>query len=218
MTAEIIKLDLAHTETAFSRCREVVRAGGVLAYPTDTFYGLGVDPHDPRAIQRLFVVKGRQADQPILLLLADAGAVKDWVAAVTPQAERLMQRFWPGPLTLVFTAKAGVPAELTAGTGTIGLRVPGSAITRQLLAFLGTALTGTSANRSGAQSPATAVQVVESLGTGVDLVLDSGSTAGNRPSTVVDVRNESPTVIREGAILARDIAAQALNSFTKAVP
>jgi len=206
MPPRIVTIDPVHPDIAFDRCGEVIRSGGVLAYPTDTLYGLGVDPRDPRAVQRLFALKGRQADQPILLLLPDAGAVKDWAAAVTPQAERLMQRFWPGPLTLVFTAQAGVARELTAGTGTIGLRVPGSAITRQLLAFLGTALTGTSANRSGAKDPETAAQVLETLGAGVDLVLDGGRTAGARPSTVVDVRTDTPLVIREGAIRSGDIA------------
>ncbi len=205
MTAEIIKIDPAHPEQAFSRCRDVIRAGGVIVYPTDTFYGLGADPKNPAAVRKLFEIKGRQADQPILLLIKDANEVRDWAAEITPQAEGLMKKFWPGPLTLVFKAKPEVMPELTGGAGTIGLRVPGNALTRQLLASLGTALTGTSANISGRPSPRTAQEAAEAIGGMVDLVLDGGMTAGDKPSTVVDVSADAPKVIREGAIPSREI-------------
>jgi len=201
--AYVIKFDPARPEAAFSRCREVISSGGVIAYPTDTFYGLGADPKNPTAVKKLFSIKSRQADRPILVLLPDQAAVRDWAAEITPQAEGLMKKFWPGPLTLVFTAKKGVLPELTAGTGTIGLRIPGNPLTRQLLSYLGTALTGTSANVSGSPDPRTAEEVEASFGGEVDLILDSGSTAGGKPSTVVDVRSKRPKVIREGAIPAR---------------
>src|SRR3990172_582342 len=115
-----------------------------------------------------------------------------------------MKRFWPGPLTLVFKAKPEVPAELTGGTGTIGLRVPGNALTRRLLASLGAALTGTSANVSGRRSPRTAQEAAEAIGGMVDLVLDGGRAEGGDPSTVVDVSADGPKVIREGAIPSRE--------------
>jgi L-threonylcarbamoyladenylate synthase len=203
--ATIIRIDLAHSEQSISLCREVIRAGGVIAYPTDTVYGLGADPKNIRAVRKLFSIKGRQADQPILLLIADASEVRDWASEVNPAAERLMKKFWPGPLTLVFKAKPDVMAELTGGTGTIGLRVPGNALTRQLLASLGTALTGTSANISGRPSPCTAQEASEVIGGMVDLVLDGGRTEGGNPSTVVDVSTDRPKVIREGAIPSREI-------------
>lgn len=205
MTAEIIKIDSAHPEHAFSRCRDIVRAGGVIAYPTDTFYGLGADPENPVAVKRIFAIKGRQADQPILLLISEPSEVRNWTGDVSPQAEKLIRRFWPGPLTLVFKSAARVIPELSKGTGTIGLRVPGNSVTRGMLVHIGTALTGTSANRSGRPSPETAAEAMEAVGSLVDLIVDAGRTAGGKPSTVVDVSAAEPRVIREGAISARDV-------------
>ena len=205
MRTPIVEIDPAHPEKAFSRCRDAIRAGGVIAYPTDTVYGLGADPKNAGAVRKLFSIKGRQADQPILLLLKDASEVRDWASEVNPAAESLMKKFWPGPITLVFKAKPDVMAELTGGTGKIGLRVPGNALTRQLLASLDTALTGTSANISGRPSPCTAQEASEVIGGMVDLVLDGGRAEGGNPSTVVDVSTERPMVIREGAIPSREI-------------
>jgi L-threonylcarbamoyladenylate synthase len=205
MRTEIMKIDPAHPEKAFSRCRDVIRSGGVIVYPTDTFYGLGADPKNPAAVRKLFEIKGRRTDQPILLLIPDAHDVRDWADGITAAADRLMKRFWPGPLTLVFKAKAGVLPELTAGTGTIGLRVPDSALDHGLLRYLDSALTGTSANISGGPSPRTAREALESVGGRVDLVLDGGETAGGRPSTVVDVSSDEPKVIRPGAVNLRDL-------------
>lgn len=202
---EIVKIDPANPDQAFARCSEVIRAGGVIAYPTDTFYGLGADPKNPPAVRRLFEIKGRSGDQPILLLIPNALHVRLWADEVTLRAEEIMKRFWPGPLTLVFKAKSDVLPVLTAGTGAIGLRVPGSGIGRDLLGFLDAALTATSANRSGGPSPRTAHDVMSSLGGMIDLILDGGETPGGRPSTVVDMRFDRPVVIRDGAVDARDI-------------
>jgi L-threonylcarbamoyladenylate synthase len=205
MPATIVTIDQTHAERSLSLCRDVIRAGGIIAYPTDTVYGLGADPRNINAVRTLFSIKGRQVDQPILLLIKDAGEVTDWASEITPAAERLMNKFWPGPLTLVFKAKPDVMAELTGGTGTIGLRVPGSAATRRLLAFLGTALTGTSANISGKPSPRTAQEASDVIGGMIDLVLDGGSAEGGIASTVVDVSTDRPKVIREGALASRDM-------------
>ena len=205
MRTPIIEVDPIHPEKAFSRCREVIHAGGVIVYPTDTLYGLGADPTNPDAVRKLFTIKSRQADQPILLLIKDANEVREWAAEITPRAERLMKKFWPGPLTLVFKAKPEVMAELTGGTGTIGLRVPGNALTRQLLASLGIALTGTSANIAGQPGPRTAREAAGAIGEMVGMVLDGGRTEGGNPSTVVDVSGDEPKVIREGAIPSREI-------------
>ena len=179
MRTKIIKINPARPEVAYSRCREVVASGGVIAYPTDTFYGLGADPENPVAVKRLYAIKGRQKDQPILLLIADPADTGRWAAEITADAAELMSRYWPGRLTLVFSAKAGVLPELTAGTGTIGLRVPGCVLARDLIGFIGRALTGTSANISGRTSPRTAGEVAEELGDRVDLILDGGRAAGH---------------------------------------
>ena len=199
MAAALLKLN-GDLEPVAARCRDVVRAGGVIAYPTDTFYGLGADPGNREAVKRLFSIKGRRTDQPILLLLSDRNEVHAWASSVTPSAERLMDRFWPGPLTLVFPAAAHVLPELTGGSGKIGLRVPGNSRTRSLLHALGTALTGTSANRSGGRDLRTAEEVMAEIGDRVDLVLDGGPAVGDLPSTVVDVSTEPPRIIRQGII------------------
>ena len=200
MTAEIIRLDAERADRAFSRCRDVVRRGGVIVYPTDTFYGIGVDPRNPQAVDRVFALKGRSPGQPLLLLLADAAEVPEWAARVSADAELLMKRYWPGPLTLVFEAHPKVLAAVTGGTGTIGLRVPGNDVTRRLLHDIGIALTGTSANRSGRPGAMSAEQAASALGDEVDLILDAGPAAVGTPSTVLDVRSLPFNVIRTGAI------------------
>ncbi len=176
----------------------------MIAYPTDTFYGLGADPRNGSAVERLFDIKGRQVDQPILLLISDSAGIGEWAAEVPPRAAEIMKRYWPGPLTLIFRAKPDVLPELTAGTGTIGLRIPGNALTRDLLRFIGHALTGTSANLAGWPSPRTAQETAGAVGNLVDLVLDGGETVGGKPSTVVDVSADTPRVVREGAVPWRD--------------
>jgi L-threonylcarbamoyladenylate synthase len=200
MTAEAIMLDPVNPERAFSRCRDVIAAGGVIVYPTDTFYGLGVDPANAAALERLFEIKGRALDQPILLLIPGRSEVEKWAATVAPEAERLMKTHWPGALTLVLPARPEVSPLITAGRGTIGLRVPGNEITRRLLAAVGHALTGTSANVSGQASPRTAAEALASLAGKVDLVLDGGTAAGGLPSTIAEIRDNRSFVIREGAV------------------
>jgi L-threonylcarbamoyladenylate synthase len=200
MQVETVKIDPSRPETSFSRCKDVVSRGGVIVYPTDTFYALGADPMNAVAVQRLFEAKGRQGDQPILLLISDPDQVSKWAAEVMPEAERLMREHWPGPLTLVFRARHHVSPLLTAGRGTIGLRVPGNALTRSLLAFVGGALTGTSANISGGTNLRTAREAAAAFGHNIDLVLDGGETSGKKPSTIVDVSSGTPAVIRAGEI------------------
>jgi len=205
MGTEIITIDPAHPEQAFERCRKVIGSGGVIAYPTDTFYGLGADPKNPAAVKRLFAIKGRPPGQPILLLLHDRSQVREWAQRVTAEAEALMDAFWPGPVTLVFQALPSVLPELTGGTDRIGLRVPGSTVTRGLLDALGTALTGTSANLSGGPDLQTAGEVAGMLGGRVQLVLDAGRTPGGRPSSVVDVSAAGMKMVREGAVSEQEL-------------
>jgi L-threonylcarbamoyladenylate synthase len=206
--AETVLFDAGAPEKAFSLCRAVLLSGGVIAYPTETFYGLGADPRNPAAVKRLFEVKGRRPDQPILLLLPDVRSVADWAAEISPTAKKLMSVFWPGPLTLVFKARDSVARELTAGTGTIGLRLSGSALVADLLRFLDMTITGTSANLSGGRSPETAEMVAETIGSGIDLILDGGKTPGGRPSTVFDVSVDPPLLVRDGLVAVREIGKQ----------
>jgi L-threonylcarbamoyladenylate synthase len=193
------------TAPALEAAARLLRAGALVAFPTETFYGLGANALDPAAVARVFAAKGRPADKP-LLVLVDSVAMLDTVAREVPErARRLMARYWPGPLTLVLAARREIPPAVTAGTGTIGVRLPGHAVARALVRAAGVPVTAPSANPHGAASPCTADQVVAGLGARVALVLDAGPTAGGPPSTVLDVTRVPAVVLRPGAVtLAAD--------------
>ena len=189
------------TEVALHQAASVVRDGGVIAFPTETFYGLGVTPWDSAAVQRLFALKGRStASSPILVLIRHRKDLESLISEISPSAELLMNACWPGPLTIVFRASSRVPPLLTAGTGTIGIRLSAAASLQWLLDAVDGPLTGTSANRSGALPAVTAQDVQASLGVDVDLVLDGGRTPGGFASTVVDTTVMPVRLIREGAL------------------
>ncbi len=185
---------------AIQNIRSVLNAGGVIAFPTDTFYGLGADPFNPKAISRIFRIKQRPADNPLLVLIHSRDQLATLTSEVTDNARRLMDRFWPGPLTLVFKAAPGIPRELTAGTGTIGIRLPGHPFTHRLLQELGQPLTAPSANISGEKEPGTAQEAAGTLGEALDLVVDGGPAPGGQLSTVLDSTTDPPTLRREGAL------------------
>ncbi|MCL6499494.1 MAG: threonylcarbamoyl-AMP synthase [Firmicutes bacterium] len=194
----VLRVDAA--APAPRRAVEALRAGDVVVYPTDTVYGLGCDATNPSAVRRVFEIKGRPPDQPVPVLLADVRQA-DELAEIPEGARRLMKRFWPGPLTLVLPSR-GVVAELvTAGTGTVGLRVPDHPVPRALVRACGFPLVGTSANSTGRPAPVTVAQVLSDLDGRVGLVLDGGRLAG-RPSTVVDCTGDRPRVLRPGPIPA----------------
>lgn len=179
----------------------VVQEGGVIAFPTETFYGLGAWPFNAHAVQRVFDLKGRALQAaPILVLIRSRIDLEALTSEITPTAERLMETYWPGPLTLVFRASGSVPSVLTAGTGTIGIRLSAHADVQHLLAAVGGPLTGTSANRSGQPPAATADDVDRTVGMDVDLILNGGETPGGLPSTVVDTTVAPPRLVREGRV------------------
>lgn len=189
------------SEPSLREAGEVVRGGGVIAFPTETFYGLGVDPFNVPAVQRLYDLKGRSPQtSPILVLIRSRHELQALVSEIAPAAERLMQACWPGPLTLVFRAAKAVPSVLSVGTGTIGIRLSGYPDVQRLLEAVGGPLTGTSANRTG-QPPATTAEEVERIfGADVDLIVNGGPTPGGLPSTVVDTTVSPPRLIREGCV------------------
>lgn len=196
MTITRVLSDLSLREAA-----DIVREGGIVAFPTESFYGLGACPFDARAVRRIFDLKGRSLRTgPILVLIRSRADLAPLVTEITPTAERLMESCWPGPLTLVFRASGAVPSALTAGTGMIGVRLSAHPDVQRVLEAVGGPLTGTSANRSG-RPPATTVEEVErALGDSVDAILDGGATPGGLPSTVVDTTVTPPRVIREGRV------------------
>jgi L-threonylcarbamoyladenylate synthase len=186
---------------------DVLRAGGIVALPTDTVYGIACDLGAPGGVERLFAAKSRPPDRAIMLLLADAGQATA-IGRMGPAADVLAERFWPGGLTLVVPRQPGVrlPAALTAGVATIGLRTPDHPTPRELAAAVGP-LPTTSANISGRPQASDPAVIADELGDGIDLVLDGGPAAGGPASTVVDCTSDRPRIIRAGAIEPADLAA-----------
>ncbi len=196
------------SEPSLCEAAGIVREGGVIAFPTETFYGLGACPFHARAVRRIFDLKGRSLRTgPILVLIRSRADLAPLVTEITPMADRLMESCWPGPLTLVFRASDDVPSVLTAGTGTIGVRLSAHPDVQRLLEAIGGPLTGTSANRSGRPPATTAEEVELALGDGVDAILDGGATPGGLPSTVVDTTVTPPRVIREGRVPTASVLA-----------
>jgi L-threonylcarbamoyladenylate synthase len=189
------------------RAAAVIRGGGAAAIPTDTLYGLAVDPFDAAAVERLFRLKGRPDDQPVPLIAADREQVERHFGRLTPMAARLAQGFWPGPLTVLVPAPAALPAVVTAGLATVGVRVPAHAVAAGLCRACGTPLTATSANRSGAPPTRDPADVERSLGALIDVLIDAGLTPGGSPSTIVDTTGETPRLVRAGAISWNEVLA-----------
>jgi L-threonylcarbamoyladenylate synthase len=194
--ARLLPFTVDQWENVLSPLRETLDRHGVVALPTETYYGLAVRATDEEGLRRLHDAKGRPPDKPILLLIGDAAQLAPLVSAVPPVATLLMERCWPGPLTLIFPAAPDLSPWLTAGTGTIGVRLPPLPHLQALLRAVGP-LTGTSANRAFEPPLNTATAVARSLGDRVDLILDGGATPGGEASTVIDTRE--PRLIRAGA-------------------
>ncbi|MDE3241278.1 MAG: threonylcarbamoyl-AMP synthase [Nitrospirota bacterium] len=200
--------DPSAMKLALEEAGRIAQAGGVLAVPTESFYALsasvGRAAWQTEAIDRVCRIKGRADGKPLLVLIADASQVSSLVAAVPRAATLLMRRFWPGPLTIVLPAAAGLPDALTAGTGTVGVRLSAYPLLQAVLQRTGP-LTGTSANRSGEPPARTAEEVRESLENDVEAILDGGATPAAQPSTVIDVTGPI-RLLREGPITAAQIA------------
>ena len=206
--ANVLHVDFEQPDTsskAIKNIQSVLNSGGVIAFPTDTFYGLGADPFNPDALSRIFQIKQRPAEKPLLVLIHSLDQLADLTQEVTDSARQLMERFWPGPLTLIFKAAARLPDALTAGTGTLGIRLPGHPFTRRLLETLDRPLTAPSANISNAQEPKTAQQVENTLGEKLNLIVDGGPAPGGKVSTILDTTSNPPILIREGALSRSDL-------------
>lgn len=191
------------------RAAERLRAGGLVAFPTETVYGLGAHALDEAAVARIYAAKGRPAHNPVIVHVADAQAARAVVAEWTPHAELLARRFWPGPLTLVLPKGADVPASVVAGLAKVGVRVPAHPLALALLRAARVPVAAPSANRSNEVSPTTARHVVESLEGADVLVLDGGACSVGIESTVVDVSGPRPVLLRPGGV-ARDELERAL--------
>ncbi len=202
----IMRIDaFAASSTGIDEARETLLSGGLVAFPTESFYGLAVNAMDEEAIGRLFMVKKRQADQPVLILIHDSGVLGRYVDHVPETATRLIRRFWPGGLTMLFKAAPIISPLLTAGTGKIGVRISSHPLATALARSIGVPITGTSANLSGLPACTSAEEVYKTLGKSVDLILDGGKTEGGKGSTILDVTADPPVILREGMIGGKEI-------------
>lgn len=179
---------------------EAIHSGGVVAFPTDTLYGLAVDPRSKAAIEKLYSIKQRSPLVAVPLIAESTRQVIDHVGTLTPLAEKLAQQFWPGPLTLVIPASSELCEAVHRGTRHVAVRVPDHLVARELARLAGHAITSTSANLSGAEPASSADEVWAALGDQIDVLIDSGPTPGGLPSTVIDVTGNEPKLVRAGAI------------------
>jgi L-threonylcarbamoyladenylate synthase len=206
--ARLLRADpVALDPAAVGEAAAVLIRGGLVALPTETVYGLGANARDADAVRRVFAVKGRPPDNPLICHVADAGGLELLARDVPPLAARLAARWWPGPLTLVVDAAGWVPQVVTGGLDTVAVRVPAHPVALAVLRRSGLPVAAPSANRSGRPSPTTAQHVLDDLGSEVDLVLDAGPCVVGVESTVVDARGDVPIILRPGAVTAEDLGA-----------
>ena len=184
---------------------ETLRQGGILAYPTETLYGLGVDPFREDALDRLFRLKGRPAGTPVSVLVRDMEMLQDLVEDVPPRARIVLERFLPGPLTAVLCARGHLPVRLTGGTGKIGVRISPHPVLRHLFDRFPHPVTTTSANRAGRPPAVDAEQARDAFPEGIDCILDAGPAPGGIGSTVVDLTGPDPLILREGALSREEL-------------
>jgi len=209
---QILKVNPSNPESwknMIVETQKVLKDGGVIAFPTDTFYGLGADPFNKTAVDKIYEIKGRDSKKPLLLLIDSPAKLDDLVEEPSEDSVKLIETFWPGPLTILFKPKPAIPGNIT--TDLIGIRQPGNSLTRGLLSKLGHPLTAPSANISGEHPTTSAKQVELRLGNKLDLILDAGIYKGGKPSTLVDATQTPVRLIREGAVNFKSIQ-DSLNS------
>ena len=203
---------------AVEKAAGLLRAGGLVAFPTETVYGLGADAENPAAVARIYRAKGRPPTHPLIVHLAGADALDDWALDVPEQARLLAERFWPGPLTLILRRAGRVPLETTGGLETVALRVPAHPLALELLTAFGGGVAAPSANRFGSVSPTTAAHVRTELGDAVDLVLDGGPCDVGVESTIVDATGGAPgaglSILRPGGVTREDLEAALRSPLT----
>jgi L-threonylcarbamoyladenylate synthase len=202
----VLKVDAARPEDKpMVLAAEVIQAGGVIVYPTETLYGIGANAWDGTAIAKVRAIKQREGQKPILVIIKDEAQLASLTNEISDEARALISRFWPGPLTLVFRATKQVPDLLSQGSGTIGVRIPSSRFCLRLLTLCGCPLTSTSANLSGGPALHAVPDIRRAIPRGVDLFLDAGELRPTLPSTVLDVTVSPPRVLRGGAIPITDL-------------
>lgn len=200
-----VEKDPSRSEEAIRQAAQLIVNGGVVAFPTETFYGLAALATDYQAIDKLYQLKKRLAQKSLSILIADPAELDDWIETIPNQALHLMARFWPGPLTLVFDAATHLPTNLTADTGKIGVRISSHPVAQALVREVGAPITATSANRSKSPSCRSAGEAITQLGSDLEAILDAGLTPGGKVSTIADVTTRPPKILRIGAIAAQEV-------------
>jgi L-threonylcarbamoyladenylate synthase len=191
--------------TAIAAAVKVLQNGDIIAYLTDTLYGLGGDARSTIAIEKIFALKGRATEKALPVIVGEKEIVKEYVEEIPAVAAKLIEQFWPGPLTLIFRAAAPVPPELIGHSGKIAMRLPAAKLAREISRKLGAPIIATSANRSGEPVLNSAGQIAKAFGTHLALILDSGLPVQQQPSTIIDVTTQPPLLVRAGAIPATEI-------------
>lgn len=201
MQTKIVKIDREHfAATDLSEAGEIIRSGGLVAFPTETVYGLGGNALDPEAASKIYAAKGRPSDNPLIVHIADMTDLKDIVTEVPEAAQKLAEAFWPGPMTLVMNKKETIPDKTTGGLKTVAVRMPIDEVARALIRVSSVPIAAPSANRSGRPSTTTAAHCIEDLDGRIEMIIDGGSACIGLESTIVDVTGEIPMLLRPGAI------------------
>ncbi|MEW6615120.1 MAG: L-threonylcarbamoyladenylate synthase [Thermodesulfobacteriota bacterium] len=203
---KVIKVDpIVPDPLIISESALLINKEGVIVFPTETLYGIGVNALSENAIRKVFNIKGRNYENPIPILINKKETLPEFVSNVPEKAENLIKKFWPGGLTIIFEASHKLPSLLTGNTGKIGIRISNNPIAQELVKQADVPVTATSANISGQKGCTTALEVYESLGNRVDLILDGGKTRGSIGSTVIDATCKPIKIIREGVVSLRDL-------------
>jgi L-threonylcarbamoyladenylate synthase len=206
METRILKIDPTKiSKDVLNTVVGILKQDGMIVYPTETFYGLGVNAVSSTAIQKVYGLKGREKDKPLSVVISELEMLSALVVEIPDIFERLAQKFWPGPLTMVFKASPNIPPELVGSTGTIGIRLPAVPWIWTLIDRARFPLTATSANLSGEKESADPETVIQNFSGKVELILDAGRTPGSLPSTVLDLTQETPQVLREGVVPGNEL-------------
>jgi L-threonylcarbamoyladenylate synthase len=192
-------------DSILKEAAELIKTGKLIIYPTETFYAIGALYSNEQALKRIFDIKSRDKTKPVLLIIHDIASLYKLSTSVSQQSLSIAQRFWPGPLTLLFTASPQLSHLLMGNSGKVGCRISSNLVAKRLLHFLKDPITSTSANLSGGKSPKRTDEIPETLLDSVDIILDAGETPGDIPSTIMDVSDHPFTVVREGAIPSGEI-------------
>ena len=199
MDTKVIRVDEQHMDEAVIReAGEIIKAGGLVAFPTETVYGLGGDALNPASSRKIYAAKGRPSDNPLIVHIADMEALPAIVKEVPETAKKLAAAFWPGPLTMILEKSEAVPTETTGGLDTVAVRMPSDRVARAFIKASGGYVAAPSANRSGRPSPTRAAYVAQDLAGRIELILDGGDASLGLESTIVDLTVETPVILRPG--------------------